>query len=73
MDDFCGLGIFNDDQLYDLNLCHLYMQVKTLSDIVDGLAKKITDEAFKAQHLTYWFSVLKWPWQPVLVTKHETC
>jgi hypothetical protein len=35
------------------------MQVTALSDIVDGLGKKITDKAFKAQHLTDWFSILK--------------
>ena len=33
MDDFCSLGIFNNDQLYDVNLCRLYLQVMTLSDI----------------------------------------
>jgi hypothetical protein len=59
----------NDDQLYNLNLCHLYMQVTALSDIVDGLGKKTTDKAFKAQHLTDWFSILKWPQQPVLIMK----
>jgi hypothetical protein len=41
MDDFCGLGIFNDDQLHDLNLCQLYMQVNTMSEIVDGLGKRL--------------------------------
>jgi hypothetical protein len=69
MDDFCTLGIFNDTQLYDLNLCQIYLQVTTLSDIVNGLGKKITDEAFKAQRLTNRFSALKWPQQLILTMK----
>ena len=66
MDDFRSLGIFNNDQLYDLNLCRLYLQVTTLSDIMDGPGNRIIDEAFKAKHLTNRYSVLCWPRQPVL-------
>ena len=49
MDNFHALGIFDNDQLYDLNLCRIYLQVMTLSDIMDGPGNQITDEAFKAQ------------------------
>jgi hypothetical protein len=48
MDDFRALRIFNNDQLCDLNLCRIFLQVMTLSDITDGPGKCITDEAFKA-------------------------
>ena len=68
MDDFHALRIFNNDQLYDLNLCRIYLQVMTLSDIMDGLGNRITNEAFKAQWLTDRFSVLHWAWQLVLTT-----
>ena len=68
MGDFCALGIFNNDQLYDLNLCRIYLQVMTLSNITDGPGNRITNEAFKAQRLTNRFSVLHWPQQPVLMT-----
>ena len=49
MDDFHAHGIFDNDQLYNLNLCRIYLQVMTLSDIMDGPGNWITDEAFKAQ------------------------
>ena len=49
MDDFHALRIFDNDQLYDLNLCRIYLQVMTLSNIMDGPGNWITDEAFKAQ------------------------
>jgi hypothetical protein len=36
MDKIHSLGIFSDDQLYDINACHLHLKVTTLSDITDG-------------------------------------
>jgi hypothetical protein len=58
MDDFCALGIYDNGELYDLNLCQIYIQVTTLSDISDGPSKCISDEAFAANKLMDQYSTL---------------
>jgi hypothetical protein len=52
MDDFCSIGIFNDSQVYHLNLCHTHLQVTNLSDITDSQGTCITNEAYTARKLT---------------------
>ena len=68
MDEFRKLGIFSDDQLYDINACRLHLKVTTLSDIVDGSGTRITNEALQGTPLPDRFSSLKWPRQPVATT-----
>jgi hypothetical protein len=36
MDKVCRLGVYNDKQLFDINAVHMYLQVMTLSNIVDA-------------------------------------
>ena len=36
MDDFQQLHIFDDAELSDINICRIFLQVTTLSDITDG-------------------------------------
>lgn len=71
MDVIHNLGIFSDDQLCDINICHLHLQVSTLSDIVDGSGTHIMTESFNGAPLTDWFSSLKWPCQPVVTTYQQ--
>ena len=68
MDEIRKLDIFSDDQLYDINACHLHLKVSTLSDIVDGSGTRITTEAFNGVPLSDRFLSLKWPHQPVATT-----
>jgi hypothetical protein len=65
MDEICHLGTFSDDQLFDINACHLHLQVMTLLDITDGSGMCIITEAIDGALLVDWFSPLKWPHQPV--------
>ncbi len=71
MDDFCALGIYDNGELYDLNLCQIYIQVTTLSDISDGPSKCISDEAFAANKLMDQYSTLWWPRQLTIMTKQH--
>ena len=43
----------------------------TLSDIVDAKGQRITEEAYKGKKLSDWYSTLKWPRQPVIMTKQR--
>jgi hypothetical protein len=49
----------------------MYLQVMTLSDIVDANGQRISDEAFKGQKLSDRYSRLKWTRQPVVTTKQR--
>jgi len=66
MDDFRQLLIFDDSELYDLNLCRIFLHVTTVSDITDGPGKRITDDAFRAEQLSDRLTTLQWPRQPYL-------
>jgi hypothetical protein len=70
MDKIRSLGIFNDDQPYDINACCLHLKVTTLSDITNGSGTCNITEALDVAPLTDRFSPLKWPHQPV-VTKSQ--
>jgi hypothetical protein len=71
MDEICHLGIFSNDQLFDINACHLHLQVTTLSDITDGSGMFIITEAIDGALLVDWFSPLKWPRQPVATNSQQ--
>jgi hypothetical protein len=66
MDEICSLGIFSDDQLYDINAGCLHWKVTTLSDITNGFGTCIITEALDGAPLADQFSPLKWPHQPVV-------
>jgi hypothetical protein len=70
MDKICSLGIFSDDQLYDISACHLHLKVTTLLDITDGSGTRIITEALDVSPLIDLFSPLKWPHQ-LVVTKSQ--
>jgi hypothetical protein len=55
----------------DINAVQVYLQVTTLSDIVDAKGKQISEEAYKGMKLSDWYSTLKWPRQPVLMMKQQ--
>jgi hypothetical protein len=42
MDAIRQLGIYDNKQLFDINAIHLFLQVMTLSDIVDTSGTQIT-------------------------------
>jgi hypothetical protein len=71
MDEFRRLGLYNNQQLFDLNAVRLHLQVTTLSDIADAQGKKITKEVFAGMKPTDRYSKLKWPRQPVMTTKQR--
>jgi hypothetical protein len=52
MDAIRQLEIKDDKQLFDINAVQMYLQVMTLSDIVDANGQQISDEAFKGQKLS---------------------
>jgi hypothetical protein len=60
MDDFGAIGIFDDDELYDINLCQIVLQVTTLSDIADAAGKAISAEIFDGKKSSDWFSLHRW-------------
>jgi hypothetical protein len=70
MDKIHSFGIFSDDQLYDINACHLHLKVVTMSDITDGSGTHILAEALDGAPLTDQFSPLKWP-HLLVVTKSQ--
>jgi hypothetical protein len=70
IDKIRSLGIFSNDQLYDINACCLHLNVTTLSDITNGSGTHIITEALDVALLVDWFSPLKWAHQPV-VTKSQ--
>jgi hypothetical protein len=49
----------------------MHLQITTLSDIADANGWKITDEAFKGQKLSDRYSRLKWPRQPIIMSKQR--
>jgi hypothetical protein len=49
----------------------MYLQVMTLSDIVDANGHRISEEAFKGQKLSDRYSRLKWPRQLVVMKKQK--
>ncbi len=69
MDKFWKVGIYDDHQLFDINVIHMHLKVMTLSDIVDAQGQQVTEEAFKGKKLSDRYSKLKWPRQPVLMTQ----
>jgi hypothetical protein len=69
MDEFRNLGLYNSWQLFDLNAMRMYLQVTTLSDVVDCRGKSITVEAYTRSNQTSQFLTLKWPRQPIITTK----
>jgi hypothetical protein len=71
MDDFRALGIFDDDELYDINLCQIFLQVTTLSDIADAASKAISAEIFDGKKSSDRFSLHRWPRQPVVTTRQR--
>ncbi len=58
MDECHNLGLYNSWQLFDLNAMKVYLQVTTLSDVVDGRGKCITVEAYTGKkqlpHFWHW-------------------
>ena len=69
MDDFRHLHIFDDADLSDINLCRIFLQLTTLSDITDGSGTQITEEAFQGKCLSDRRSMLRWPRQLVVTTR----
>jgi hypothetical protein len=61
MDEIWSLGVFSDNQLYDINACHLHLKVTTLLDITNGSRTHIITEALDGAPLVDRFSPLKWP------------
>jgi hypothetical protein len=49
----------------------MYLQVTTPSDIVDAKGQMITDDAYRGQKLTDWYSMMKWSRQLVITTKQQ--
>ena len=64
MDEFRALGCYDDDELYDINACQIFLQVTTLSDITDVTGRWITEEAIRGKLLTDRHSPLLWPRRP---------
>jgi hypothetical protein len=71
MDAIHQLEIYDDKQLFDINAVQMYLQVTTLSNIVDVNGQRISDKAFKGQKLSDRYSRLKWPRQPVATMKQR--
>jgi hypothetical protein len=71
MDEIQKLDVYDNSQLLDINAVQVYLQVTTLSDIVDAKGKQISEEAYKGMKLSDWYSTLKWPRQPVLMMKQQ--
>jgi hypothetical protein len=59
IDAIWKLGIYDSKQLFDIDAIRMFLQVRTLSDIVDTLGTQITDEAFHGKKLSNWYSSLK--------------
>ena len=64
MDDFWQLQLFDNEDLYDINRVRTYLQVTTLSDIVEAAGCSVAKEAFKVKQFTDRRSPLKWSQQP---------
>jgi hypothetical protein len=71
MDKTRKLGIYNNRQLFDINVVRLHLKVTTLSDVVTAQGKQITEEVFEGTKPTDWYSKLKWPCQLVTTTKQQ--
>jgi hypothetical protein len=52
-----------DDQLHRLNLCRLFLQVLTISDVTSGCGTKITKAAWNGDRDTTRTSCYQWPSQ----------
>jgi hypothetical protein len=71
MDKIGKLGIYDNRQLFDINVVRLHLKVMTLSDVVTAQGKQITEEVFEGTKPTDRYSKLKWPRQPVTTTKQQ--
>jgi hypothetical protein len=71
MDRFRELGCFDDDELYHINACRIFLKVTTLSDITDATGRWITEEAYKGKPLTDRTSPLVWPRRPHVTRKQR--
>jgi hypothetical protein len=69
MDVVRKLEMYNHKQLFNINAVQMHLQIMTLSDIADANRQKNTDEAFKGQKLSDRYSRLKWPRQPIIISK----
>jgi hypothetical protein len=69
MDEIRKLGIYDNRQLFNINVVCLHLKVTTLSDVVTAQGKQITEEVFKGTKPTDQYSKLKWPRQPVTTMK----
>jgi hypothetical protein len=60
LDAIQQLGLYNDKQLFDINAVQLYLQITTLSDIVDAKGIQIVNDAFNGKKLSDQYFALKW-------------
>jgi hypothetical protein len=71
MDEIWKLGIYDNCQLFHINVVHMHLKVTTLLDVVAAQGKQITEEVFEGTKPTDRYSKLKWPRQPVTTTKQR--
>jgi hypothetical protein len=72
MDEIGKLGIYDNRQLFDINVVRMHLKVTMLLDVVTAQGKQITEEVFEEMKPTDWYSKLKWPpRQPVTTTKQR--
>jgi hypothetical protein len=63
MQKFNDLG-FQGQDLYKLNICRIYLQCITISDITDGTGERVLDDAWNGKLSTESTGPYKWPIQP---------
>jgi hypothetical protein len=63
--------VYDNSQWFEINVVRLYLQVTTLSDIVDTMGQWISAQAYKGMKLSDWNSTLKWPRQLVIMMKQQ--
>jgi hypothetical protein len=73
MDTIRKLGIYDNHQLFDINMVHMHLKVTILSDVVPAQGKQITEKVFKGTKPMDQYYKLKWPRQPVTTTKQQKC
>jgi hypothetical protein len=71
MDKIRKLGIYDNRQLFDINVVRMHLKVTMLSDVVAAQGKQITEEVFEGTKPMDRYSKLKWPRQPVTTTKQR--
>jgi hypothetical protein len=71
MDTTRKLGIYDNHQLFDINVVHMHLKVMILLDVVPAQGKQITEEVFKGTKPMDQYYKLKWPRQMVTTTKQQ--